>query len=100
MTGECDAKSTCRAVADAFSNFCDASFFASQQILCQSHAPTQSRMEGSIPDAHGLLAQSVFAEWGQSSAVTRALDVAGAVWQAANEPSSPLRIAAAPMQLR
>lgn len=54
----------------------------------------QSRMQGGIPEAYGVLAQSVFAEWGQSSAVTRALDVAEAVWHAANEPSSPLRIAA------
>jgi hypothetical protein len=40
------------------------------------------------------VAQSVFAGWGQSSAVTRALDVAEAVWRAANDASSPVRIAA------
>ncbi len=54
----------------------------------------QSRMQGGIPDAYASFAQSVFAAMGQSSAVTRALDVAEAVWRAANDPSCPVRIAA------
>jgi NAD(P)-dependent dehydrogenase (short-subunit alcohol dehydrogenase family) len=53
----------------------------------------QPRMQGGIPEAYAGLAQSVFARWGQSSAVTRALDVAEAVWRAANDPSCPVRIA-------
>jgi NAD(P)-dependent dehydrogenase (short-subunit alcohol dehydrogenase family) len=52
------------------------------------------RIEGGIPEAYAALAQSVFARWAQSSEVTRALDVAEAVWRAANDPSSPIRIAA------
>jgi len=47
------------------------------------------RMQGAIPEAYADLAQSVFAEWGQSSVVTRAQDVAEAVWRAANDPSCP-----------
>lgn len=54
----------------------------------------QPRMQGGIPEAYAGLAQSVFAEWGQASAVTRALDVAEAVWRAANDPRCPVRIAA------
>jgi NAD(P)-dependent dehydrogenase (short-subunit alcohol dehydrogenase family) len=54
----------------------------------------RSRMQGGIPDAYADLAQSVFAEWGRPSAVTRALDVAEAVWRAATDPSCPVRIAA------
>lgn len=54
----------------------------------------QPRIQGSIPEAYADLAQSVFAGWAQSSATTRALDVAEAVWRAANDSSSPLRIVA------
>jgi NAD(P)-dependent dehydrogenase (short-subunit alcohol dehydrogenase family) len=54
----------------------------------------QSRRQGGIPEAYGQFAQSVFARMGQSSAGTRALDVAEAVWRAANDPSCPVRIAA------
>ena len=54
----------------------------------------QPRMQGGIPEAYADLAQSVFAQWAQSSAITRALDVAEAVWRAANDPSCPVRIAA------
>jgi NAD(P)-dependent dehydrogenase (short-subunit alcohol dehydrogenase family) len=54
----------------------------------------QPRMQGGIPDAYADLAQSVFDEWGQSSAITRAADVAEAVWRAANDSSCPVRIAA------
>ena len=54
----------------------------------------QARMQGGIPEAYADLAQSVFARWAQSSAVTRAPDVAEAVWRAANDPSCPIRVAA------
>lgn len=52
------------------------------------------RMQGAIPEAYADLAKSVFAEWGQSSELTWAQDVAKAVWRAANDPSCPLRIVA------
>lgn len=54
----------------------------------------QPRMQGGIPEAYSDLAQSVFAEWARSSAVTRALDVAEAVWRAANDPLCPVRVVA------
>lgn len=52
------------------------------------------RMENGIPAAYESLAQSVFAAWQQSSLVTRAPDVAEAVWLAAKDPSGPMRLPA------
>jgi NAD(P)-dependent dehydrogenase (short-subunit alcohol dehydrogenase family) len=52
------------------------------------------RIQGGIPEAYAALGQSVFAGWAQSSVVTRPLDVAEAVWRAANDPSCPVRVAA------
>jgi NAD(P)-dependent dehydrogenase (short-subunit alcohol dehydrogenase family) len=54
----------------------------------------QPRMQGGIPEAYAGLAQSVFAGWAQSSVVTRPVDVAEAVWRAANDPACPVRIPA------
>jgi NAD(P)-dependent dehydrogenase (short-subunit alcohol dehydrogenase family) len=54
----------------------------------------QTRMQGGFPEAYADLAQRVFAHWQQESAITRSLDVAEAVWRAANDPSSPGCIAA------
>ena len=54
----------------------------------------QPRMQGGIPEAYADLAQRVFAQWAQSSEVTRAVDVAEAVWSAANDPSCPMRMPA------
>ncbi len=51
------------------------------------------RMQGGIPEAYANFAQTIFAEMGPSAG-TRPLDVAEAVWRAANDPSCPLRIAA------
>jgi NAD(P)-dependent dehydrogenase (short-subunit alcohol dehydrogenase family) len=53
----------------------------------------QPRIKGGIPEAYAGWAKSVFAGQ-QSSAITRSLDVAEAVWRAANDPSCPLRMAA------
>ena len=47
-----------------------------------------------IPEAYGDLAKSVVAGFQQPGAMTRALDVAEAVWRAANDPECPLRVAA------
>ncbi len=52
----------------------------------------RARAQAGMPETYAALAQSVFAQWGQSSAVTHALDVAEAVWRAANDPSCPIRI--------
>lgn len=54
----------------------------------------QPRMQGSIPDAYEDLAQQVFSEWSQPGPVTEAQDVAEAIWRAATDPASPMRIAA------
>jgi NAD(P)-dependent dehydrogenase (short-subunit alcohol dehydrogenase family) len=55
----------------------------------------QSQRIQSGPEAYSEFAHSVLARMGQSSsAVTRPLDVAEAVWRAANDPSCPVRIAA------
>jgi len=54
----------------------------------------QPRIQSSIPEAYAGLAKSVFAGWQQSAVVTRALDVAEAVWRAANDPSCPVRLVA------
>lgn len=54
----------------------------------------RARMRQGIPEAYGDLAQAVFADWAQSTAVTRAADVAAAVWRAATDPSAPSRIPA------
>lgn len=54
----------------------------------------RARMQAGIPEAYAGLAESVFAGWRQPSAVTRAPDVAEAVWRAANDPSCPMRLAA------
>lgn len=51
-------------------------------------------MQDGIPEAYADFAKSVFAGMGQPSAVTRALDVAEAVWRAATDPSCLARIAA------
>ncbi|MBV6323320.1 SDR family oxidoreductase [Duganella violaceipulchra] len=54
----------------------------------------QARMQGAIPEAYAALAQQVFADWAQSSAITEADDVAQAVWRAATDPACPPRQAA------
>ena len=52
------------------------------------------RIDGAIPEAYADMAQGVFSAWGAQTAVTRAADVAEAVWRAATDPSSPTRIPA------
>jgi short-subunit dehydrogenase len=53
-----------------------------------------ARMEGLIPEAYAPFAQRVFAAFTQTAAVTKELDVAEAVWLAANDASGRLRYAA------
>jgi NAD(P)-dependent dehydrogenase (short-subunit alcohol dehydrogenase family) len=57
-------------------------------------ANAQHRMQGGIPEAYAGFAHSVMAQTGHSPAVTRAPDVAQAVWRAVTDASSPLRIPA------
>jgi NAD(P)-dependent dehydrogenase (short-subunit alcohol dehydrogenase family) len=52
------------------------------------------KMDGAIPEAYGPLAADVFASWARSTTVTHSRDVAEAVWLAATDPASPMRIPA------
>jgi NAD(P)-dependent dehydrogenase (short-subunit alcohol dehydrogenase family) len=54
----------------------------------------KTRMLNGIPEAYADTAQRVFAHWQQEPAITHSLDVAQAVWRAANDPSTPSRTAA------
>ena len=54
----------------------------------------QPRMQGNIPEAYADLANTVFASWAKSTAVTTAKDVAEAVWRAVNDPKCPTRLPA------
>ncbi|WP_211949181.1 Rossmann-fold NAD(P)-binding domain-containing protein [Cupriavidus yeoncheonensis] len=53
-----------------------------------------SRMAGMIPEAYGAYAQSVLAGFTQPAHVTKATDVAEAVWKAANDVSGQVRFPA------
>ncbi|MEZ5589189.1 MAG: SDR family oxidoreductase [Gammaproteobacteria bacterium] len=54
----------------------------------------QSRLKDAFPEPYADLAQTVFSKWQQETARTHARDVAEAVWQAANDSSTPMRIVA------
>ncbi len=55
----------------------------------------RARMGMNIPEGHAELAAQVFARFQQSTEqVTRAQDVAEAVWRAATDPSCPMRLPA------
>ena len=55
----------------------------------------RARMGLNIPDAYGDIAAQVFDGWQQSTEdVTRATDVAEAVWRAATDPSCPMSLPA------
>lgn len=51
---------------------------------------------GGFPEPYADVVQGVFTAWESqaSSAITRSIDVAEAVWRAVNDPSSPMRIPA------
>ncbi|HZX71441.1 MAG TPA: SDR family oxidoreductase [Rhodanobacter sp.] len=58
----------------------------------------QARMQAGFPEAYADFAQGIFQRLregtGEPPAITRALDVAEAVWRAASDPSCPVRLAA------
>ena len=60
----------------------------------QFGANARPRMDGLVPEAYASLAQAVFAGMAKPSAITHPLDVAQAVWRAANDAAGPLRIPA------
>jgi NAD(P)-dependent dehydrogenase (short-subunit alcohol dehydrogenase family) len=53
-----------------------------------------ARMQGLIPEAYAPFAQSVFAAFTQTTAVTKESDVAEGVWRAATDESAQLRFPA------
>jgi len=53
-----------------------------------------SRMQGLIPDAYAPFAEPIFAAFAQPALVTKASDVADAVWRAAHDATGRLRFAA------
>src|SRR5450830_1052370 len=57
-------------------------------------ANARSRMQDAPHEAYAELTQSVFANFGEPAPVTTAEDVAAAVWRAATDPSTPMRLAA------
>ena len=68
------------------------------KLVQPGYAPTTrftangaERMQGLIPEAYADYARSVFAQLGQSTAVTSEQDVAEAVWRAANDTTPTLR---------
>jgi NAD(P)-dependent dehydrogenase (short-subunit alcohol dehydrogenase family) len=54
----------------------------------------RTRMQNGVPEPYSAIAQGVFARFENPGPVTRSLDVAGAVWQAANDPVCPFRLPA------
>jgi NAD(P)-dependent dehydrogenase (short-subunit alcohol dehydrogenase family) len=78
-----------------------AQFKVRVHLVLPGRAPTtsfaangQARMQGAIPEAYAALAQGIFAEWGKPAPVTESIDVAEAVWRAATDAASPMRIPA------
>jgi len=57
-------------------------------------ANASERMQAGFPEAYAALKEQVFAGVGNMSQVTHGVDVAEAVWRAATDASSPLKIAA------
>jgi NAD(P)-dependent dehydrogenase (short-subunit alcohol dehydrogenase family) len=56
----------------------------------------RARMEGLIPREYAPFAERIFSSLGQPAAVTRPIDVAEAVWRAANDATGTLRFPAGP----
>ena len=59
-------------------------------------ARSRIQQQGGFPEAYSSVVAGVFASWEQQSetALTQPVDVVQAVWRAATDPSSPLRIPA------
>jgi NAD(P)-dependent dehydrogenase (short-subunit alcohol dehydrogenase family) len=77
-----------------------ASFGVRVSLVLPGRSPTTRfganagpRMQGGFPDAYAAFKEQVFSA-GEGAAVTYGDDVAAAVWRAATDPSSPLKIAA------
>ena len=78
-----------------------ASFGIRVSLVLPGRSPTtrfganaSARMQGAFPEAYAAFKEQVFAAMGEASEVTVGEDVAEAVWRAATDPSSPIKIAA------
>jgi len=76
-------------------------FDVSVKLVEPGYAPTtrftsngSERMHGLIPEAYAPFAKNTFASFAQTSVVTAEVDVAAAVWHAANDRSGQLRFPA------
>lgn len=54
----------------------------------------RAHMAGAIPPAYEALAKQVFAAWATENLLTMPQDVAEAIWRAATDPTSPMRLPA------
>lgn len=57
-------------------------------------ANARARTPSGVPESYADVAKRVLAQFGELGPVTHASDVAEAVWRAATDPTSPMRIAA------
>jgi len=59
------------------------------------NARSRIERQGGFPEPYAALVQSILDRWAQdSSAITRSLDVAEAIWRAATDETAPMRIPA------
>ena len=54
----------------------------------------RTRMQNGIPEPYAAIAQGVFSRFESPGLITQSLDVAEAVWRAANDPACPFRLPA------
>ena len=80
-----------------------AAFNIRVKLVEPGYAPTtrftingESRMQGLFPEAYADFANPILAAFAEVTTVTKASDVADAVYRAANDPSGPLRFPAGP----
>jgi NAD(P)-dependent dehydrogenase (short-subunit alcohol dehydrogenase family) len=78
-----------------------AAFGVSVKLVEPGYGPTTrftsnggQRMQGLIPEPYAPFAQRIFASFSQPAAVTTEIDVADAVWRAANDSTGQLRFPA------
>lgn len=94
-----------KAAVNAFTESLDlelAPFGVRARLVLPGRAPdtafgtnARARMGFSIPDAYAEMAAGIFAQWQTSTGpVTRASDVAEAVWRAVTDPACPMRLPA------
>jgi NAD(P)-dependent dehydrogenase (short-subunit alcohol dehydrogenase family) len=78
-----------------------ASFGIRVSLVLPGRSPTTrfganagTRMQGAFPGPYEAFKEHVFSAVGEASDVTHGIDVAEAIWRAATDPTSPIKIAA------